>query len=59
MVMGDDYGWWFVCIYYSFLLQEKMFKGITTKKKNGDITIYFLMVYLYKYEKNNWIKKIK
>ncbi len=48
---GD--GWWFVCIHYSFLLHEKMFKGSTTKKKiMGILQNNFVMVYLYKNEKN-------
>ncbi len=52
--MVDDDGWWFVCIHYSFHLQEKMFKGSTTKKKTmGILQNYFVMVYLYKNGKNN------
>ncbi len=54
MVMGNDDGWWFVCIHYSCLLQEKLFKGSTTKKKTmGILQNIFCMVYLYEHEKNN------
>ncbi len=54
VMMVDDNGWWFVCIHYSFHLQEKMFKGSTTKKKTmGILQNYFVMVYLYKNGKNN------
>ncbi len=51
VTMVDDVGWWFVCIHYSFLLQEKMFKGRT--KTMGILQNNFFMVYLYKHEMNN------
>ncbi len=39
VMMVDDDGWWFVCILYSFCLQEQIFKGSTTTKNNkGNIT---------------------
>ncbi len=54
LMMVDNDVWWFVCIHYSFLLQEKLFKGSRTKNKNnGNITNKF-MVYLYTNENNNY-----
>ncbi len=47
VMMVDDDGWRFDCIHYIFLLQEKMFKGSTTKKKTMGILQNNFVRYIY------------
>ncbi len=54
VMMVDDDGWWFVCVHYSFHLQEKCLRVAQLRKKTMGILLFiFVMVYLYKHEKNN------
>ncbi len=54
VMMVDDDGWWFVCIHYSFLLQEKCLRVAQLRNKTmGTLQNNFAMVYLNKNEKLN------